>query len=134
MSADPRAHAAAVELILEAHVGADRVFAWGEVPGLDDNPGETPPLCVLLQVARANRPALQMGRTSGRTSWRIAARAVGRNADECRWVLDRISQALSGTRVPVGPDASTPVQFESADDAGPDDGCMSALTTWTYST
>lgn len=65
-----------------------------------------------------------------RRGWRITVRSVGiviDNAREMRRLAD-----VEGARLVVDGKTSTPIQFESADPIGEDDGRWSGLTTYTY--
>jgi hypothetical protein len=63
--------------------------------------------------------------------FRITARQVARvyqNAQNLR----AMSAGLEGAVLTIGGATTTPLEFESADPIGPDDGWFSGLETWTY--
>lgn len=70
--------------------------------------------------------------TTTRRGWRITARAVGITISNAREMRKRAATQLEGARVTVDGKTSTPIQFESADPIGEDDGRWSGLTTYTY--
>lgn len=67
-----------------------------------------------------------------RRGWRITARAVGITVSNARQMRKLAATSLEGARVVVDGKTSTPIQFESADPIGEDDGRWSGLTTYTY--
>lgn len=129
---DTRPHAAAVKAALEATVGADRVFEYGEVPGADNNPGELPPIFVLITVERRTGALTRAGAYAKASGWRVTARAVGRSISECRWTLAKISTALDEQRLTIGGNTTTPIQYESGQAPELDEGRFSALDVYTY--
>lgn len=72
--------------------------------------------------------------STGRAGWRITTRAVGKTVTNAREMRKRARTALLYQRVTVAGEESTPIQFESGEPIGEDDGWFSGLTTWTYST
>lgn len=70
--------------------------------------------------------------STGRTGYRIATRVVAKREVNAQRLRDRVDTALRSQRVAAI--STTPVQFETEDPIGDDDGWFSGLTTWTYST
>lgn len=129
---DERLHAAALEAAIKAHLGPWEVYEYGQVPGLDGNAGEQPPMYVLLQVERRHLPPTHGSRRPLRTGWRVSVRGVGTTADECRWVLLRITRALDGVRLAIGGRQSTPLEHEPGNAPEPGNTRVEALLRFTY--
>ena len=115
------------------------IYEYGMVPGDQNQPDETlrdatpPPIYAVLALER--RYTGSLNRMSGRPSrsgWRASFRTVGRTPNEARWARLQISMALDGVRVTVGAEISTPIEFESDTEIGPDNGKLSGSTVWTY--
>lgn len=128
---DTRDHVAALTAAL-AHPELP-VFEYGEVPGLNGNPGSTPDQYVLLQVERRTVPNVRMVGLASRTGWRITVRPVAPDATRCRWALNHVSTRLEGCTLSVGGFDSIPLQHETTDSVTPDEGLFSAVARWTYS-
>ncbi|HKY58305.1 MAG TPA: hypothetical protein VJL80_09730 [Aeromicrobium sp.] len=134
---DERIHRDVLEPLLRAALGVEpvtgdqRLYDYGEVPGADGNDGVLPSVYVLLTVERRYVGPRRAGR-AGRSGWRITARYVGRNVDEARWALDKVTDAIDEARLTIGGYVSTPVTHESSTAIEPDDGRFSGLTVWTY--
>ena len=128
---DERQHFAALATALTSKLGADRVYAYGKVPGSDGNAGTLPPIYVLLAVERRFAPESRQGR-AGRSGWRVTTRYVGRSVAEAGWAALQVQKALDEVRVTIDGHASTPVTFESQESIDPDNGRFSGLTSWTY--
>lgn len=133
-SLDERPHAEAISAAIKAHLGPHNVYGYGEVPGLDGNPGTVPPIYVLLQVSRRHVPTTRSVRRASRAGWRTSLRAVGRTDDECRWAMNKVSLALDSQRLVVGGRVTSPIQHETSDEPDPDSGRHSALVRFTYTT
>jgi hypothetical protein len=80
---------------------------------------------------RGGAPLRSPGST-GRRGWRIATRQVGTTVSNAREMRKRTHEALEFVRLTVGGDQTTPIQFDSAEQIGEDDGYWSGLETWTY--
>lgn len=128
---DVREHRAVLTQLIEARLGAGLVFAYGEVPGLDDNEGETPPIHVLLTVERRYADPRYAGR-AGVSGWRATTRCVGTVTDEADWAMFQVTTALDEIRLSIDGHTSTPVTHESTTAPEPDDGMVSGLLVWTY--
>lgn len=131
---DERAHAAALSAAVAANIGAWGVYGYGEVPGMNGNPGSIPEIYVLLQVERTFLPATRQSRLASRTGWRAVVRGVGSTPTEMRWAMNRIHLSLDSQRLTVDGFTSTPVAFESGgeDDDPRTDGRCSAFARYTY--
>jgi hypothetical protein len=120
-------HATAVLAALNAELAASmRAYDY------DDLPTTRPANYVEVTVSRrAGGPNRNPGST-GRSGWRITTRPVSTTVSNAREMRKRVATALLFNRVTVGGDQSTPIQFETEDPIGPDDGWYSGLSTWTY--
>lgn len=83
-----------------------------------------------------SRRAGVANRANGRTllgGWRATTRAVSSvgvyNAQRSE---EKVRLGVEFKRLSVGGKTSTPVQFETSDAVGPDDGAWSGLSAWTY--
>jgi hypothetical protein len=63
--------------------------------------------------------------------YRATARQVGKTVSNARNLRAK-SAGLEGVSLTVGSATTTPVEFESAEPIGPDDGWFSGLETWTF--
>lgn len=70
--------------------------------------------------------------STGRRGWRITTRVVGDYASNAQEIRKRVDTGLRYVRLTVDGATTTPIQFESEDPIGEDDGWFSGLTTWTY--
>lgn len=135
---DERGHAAAVAALIQAAFTAlnpawtETVFDFGGVPGQNQNSGTVPDLFVALQVERRFVPNVRMVALASRSSWRIAARYVGRSVNNARLAGLVVTNALDGQRLTITGATSTPVLLESATSIQPDDGMFSGTSSWTY--
>lgn len=116
-----------VEGVLAAFNATDTV-AYGR----DDLPDLLPPAYIEIQVSRRFGGTL---RCSGETDWRLIrvnARAVGQTLAGAYEMWDRID-ALENRMLTVGDEITTPLQFETDDDAiEPDDGWYSGSKSLAY--
>jgi hypothetical protein len=65
------------------------------------------------------------------TLYRGTTRAVAKNVTTAR-EMRRRAASLEGTTITVGGIVSTPIQFETEEPIGLDEGYQSGLTTWTW--
>lgn len=85
-----------------------------------------------VQVSVARRFAeSKRGGAVSRAPFRLQTRPVGNTVTNARNIHQRVFLALQDVRITADGETSTPVDMESADDIGPDDGKFSGLTTWT---
>lgn len=70
------------------------------------------------------------GERDGRL-YRATARQVAKTVSNARNLRTK-SAGLEGVMLTVGSATTTPLEFESADSIGPDDGWFSGLETWTF--
>jgi hypothetical protein len=70
------------------------------------------------------------GEREGRL-WRITTRQVSKRLQAAQNLRAKLD-ALEGAVLTIGGETTTPVEFETADPIGPDDGWWSGLETWTY--
>ena len=86
-----------------------------------------------VQVSAARRFAeVKRAGVAAQSPWRLQTRPVGNTVTNTRNIHQRVFIALSGVRITADGQTSTPLDMESADDIGPDDGKFSGLTTWTF--
>ena len=71
------------------------------------------------------------GESPTTTLMRVTVRAVAKTVSNAR-EMRRRAQLLEGTTVVVVGVSSTPIQFETAETIGEDDGWYSGLSTYTY--
>lgn len=128
---DIREHRAVLTTLIEARLGAGLVFAYGEVPGLDNNEGQTPPIFALLTVERRYADPRFAGR-AGVSGWRAITRCVGTATAEVEWAMFQVTTALDELRLSIAGHTSTPVTHESTTAPELDDGMVSGLLVWTY--
>lgn len=125
---DEQLHAAAIIARLNATLPAS-VRAYDS----DDVPDVKPDKYVEVIVTRRFGANL---RSSGRTAaagWRVACRSVDQTSvANARHTANYVRTALEFYRVTVSSKKSTPIQFETEDPIGPDDGWYSGLSSWTY--
>lgn len=129
---DERVHWDVVAAALEAEVGTGRVFKYGDVPGLDGNAGDIPPIFVLLTVQRRYTSTERLSARHSRSGWRVSTRYVGRTVDEAAWAALRTAQALDDMRLFIGTHTSTPIHHESTQSIKPDGARLSGSSSWTY--
>lgn len=70
------------------------------------------------------------GERDGRL-YRATARQVSKTVSNARNLRTK-SAGLEGVMLTVGSATTTPVEFETADPIGPDDGWFSGLESWTF--
>jgi hypothetical protein len=100
---------------------------------LDELPATRPDNYVEVTVSR--RFGGQQRNTAQATTqgWRITTRSVSSvSVFNARKNAETVRAALEFARLSVGGSTTTPVQFETAETVGDDDGWWSGLTTWTY--
>ena len=134
---DERAHDDVIRPLLADELGTEpngdeRIYAYGQVPGLDNNPGVVPGIHALLVIERRYAPPALMVARAGTSGWRVTVRGVGRTVDEARWAMNAATRALEGRRLSIEGVMSTPLTLEVAQMVEPDDGRFSGLATWTY--
>lgn len=130
MSIDTRDHARAIATAVSATNLP--LYDYGKVPGADGNPGTLPDIYCLTTVERRAGLPVRRVATTGRTGWRATFRVVGRTVDEVRWGLKQVSDALDSQRLTINGVETTPIQTESEQAPGPDEGRQSGLSSWIY--
>lgn len=117
-------HAAAVIAALDAA---------GAAPyDIDDVPDTLPAHYTEVYVSRRFGGEPRNAGAKGSTGWRIAVRVVAKTVTNARLLRAKVSAALDDVRLTVDGEPTTPVQFEGAEEIGPDDGWFSGLSTYTY--
>lgn len=109
-----------------AHLGTLNAAAYD----LDDVPTPLPGYYTEVTVSRRFGGNQRCGRTTP-TLYRATTRAVAKTLSSAREVQRRAAQ-VEGARITVDGNASTPIQFETAETIGADDGYYSGLTAWTF--
>lgn len=84
-----------------------------------------------VTVERRFGGTLRGSNESPTEAYRITARSVAKTVSNAREMRRRAMQ-LEGTVLTIDGAETTPVEFESADPIGPDDGWYSGLLTLTY--
>ncbi len=127
MSIDQRAHATAIRSALDAGITPDHSY------DVDDLPAERPTRYVEVYLTRRFIPATRNGGTSGITAWRLLARTVDQTSvDNARLLQSKVATVLNEQSLTIAGGLTTPIQFESEEPIGPDDGWYSGATAWTY--
>jgi hypothetical protein len=134
---DEREHDATIRPLLADALGTEdngdaRIYAYGEVPGMDGNPGTVPAIYALLVIERRYVPPGLMVARANRSGWRVTVRGVGRTVNEARWAITKATRTLEDRRLQIAGATSTPLILEVAQLVEPDDGRFSGLATWTY--
>ena len=117
-------HAAAVIAALKAANAAPY--------DLDEIPSTLPTYYTEVTVTRRFGGVQRNSAQTGTQSYRITTRAVAKTVSNAREMRKRTQAALNEARLTIGGRTSTPIQFETEDVIGPDDGYYSGLTAWTY--
>ena len=121
-------HAAAVIAVLNAALPA-------AVRAYDSDAVPTTPPAKYVEVTVSRRFG-GTRRSSGNTAtggWRITTRVIDQNSiTNARLTANTVRTALEFVRLSIGTKTSTPVQFETAEVIGPDDGWWSGMTAYTY--
>lgn len=94
-----------------------------------------PPVQYLeLTVERRVGGVQRISSAIGSTAWRITSRAVGRTVAGAREVRRRSADIERSVITITSGLTTTPVDLESQDPIGPDEGWWSGLTTYTFTT
>lgn len=109
-----------------------KLSALGGVPfDLDEVPSRPPDNYTQVTVTRRfGGEQRSSGERDGRL-YRATTRQVGKTVSNARNLRTK-SAGLEGAVLTIGSATSTPIEFETADDIGPDDGWFSGLETWTF--
>ena len=100
---------------------------------LNDVPSPRPAEYVTALLLRRQGARLNTGGSTGVVGYRLLVRAVSRTSpDNVRKSLETCRAALEFKRLTVGTQTSTPVQFETEDDMGSDDGWFAAYVDYTF--
>ena len=102
-------------MIAVAGALAGAIFDFGDIPGVDGNPGTLPRLYGLLECQRMPLEALHASRLATRSAWRVTARSVGSTADEARWVAKQFASAFDSARLTIEGFESTPLFHEETE-------------------
>lgn len=99
---------------------------------LDDVPEPLPTAYAELTLSRRFGTATRLPGRQSRTGWRITTRAVAKGVTNARLVHEKTRQALEDARLDIGGVLTSPIQFETEEPVGDDDGWFSGLISWTY--
>lgn len=109
-----------------------RLTALGAVPyDYDDLPAKRPDWYTEVTVTRRfGGEQRGSGERDGRF-YRATTRQVAKTVSNARNLRTK-SAALEDSTLTVGSETTTPIEFETAEVIGPDDGWYSGLETWTF--
>lgn len=100
---------------------------------LDKVPSPRPAEYVTALLVRRSGARLNSGGTTGIVGYRLRVRAVSQTQTaNVRKSLETCRAALEFKRLTVGSQRSTPIQFETEDDMGGDDGWFAAYVDYTF--
>ena len=128
---DEREHLAALKALVVAQPQTFPVHGFDDVPGTYANGGDLPPVWASLGVERRYVEVERSAGGTSRSGWRVSARGLGRDEDECRLVMFTVSRAFEQQLVTVD-GASGLLRFESSTNPRYDDGRFWADAFWTY--
>lgn len=126
MSATQEQHATAVLAALNAALAPKQAYEY------DTLPTTRPAEYVEATVSRRFGGESRLSAQKGTTGWRVTTRAVAQTVSNARLLAQKATQALEDVSLTVDGKSTTPIQFETEDPIGPDDGWYSGLVTWTY--
>lgn len=125
--ATERQHAAAVVAAVNAALANRTAYEPDEVPAT------RPTEYVEVTVTRRFGGESRLPGRKGTTGWRITTRPVSQSSlTDCQVMAEGVRTGLEDVFLSVAGETTSPVQFESAEPIGPDDGWFSGLSTWTY--
>lgn len=116
-------HAAAVVAALNS--------AGAHAYDYDDVPASPPDFYTQVAVSRRFGGTRRGSGEPVGQFYRILERAVANTVSNARNLRAK-TDALEGTVLTIGGQTTTPIEFESAQPIGPDDGWFSGARTWTY--
>lgn len=119
-------HALAVIAALNAANAA--AYDIDDLKGMTTLPAQYTEVTISRRFGAPNRN----NGSTGRSGWRVTARTVAKTVSNAREMRKRARAGLEFARLTVDGAQSTPVQFESEDPIGDDDGLYSGLTTYVY--
>ena len=100
---------------------------------VDEDPGSRPDDYVEMTLVRRFGGEVREHGGKGTTGWRLLTRYVSRSyLDNVRAMRELVRGALEETPLVVGDETTTPVEFETGEAAGDDEGWFSALDSWTW--
>lgn len=98
---------------------------------LGDVPATPPPHYTEITVTRRFGGERRLSGLRDGQLYRITARQVAKTYQPAQNLRAK-SAGIEGTTLTIGGATTTPIEFESADPIGTDDGWFSGLETWTY--
>lgn len=120
-------HAAAILALLNA--GNAAAYEIDKIKGFGAN---LPPQYNEVTLSWRFGGLLRLSARPGNDGYRFTTRAVARLLVSARRVQQAADDALTGKRLMIAGQLSSPIQRESRDAFAEDSGWYSALTTWTY--
>lgn len=109
-----------------------RLTALGAIPyDYDELPKPLPDNFTTVTVSRRYGGVQRYSGDRDGRLYRAAIRQVGKTVSNARNLRTK-SAGLEGVALTVGSAVTTPLEFETADPIGPDDGWFSGLETWTF--
>jgi hypothetical protein len=120
-------HAAAYIAALNTNLaGSATAYDYDEIPATLPNR--------YVEVTVSRRYGGEMrGEKPTTNLFRATTRVVAKSVSDARELRRRVS-LIEGTYLTVGGVNTTPIQFETDEPIGPDDGYYSGLTQWTWAT
>lgn len=111
----------------------DAALAPRKAYDLDKVPSPRPPQYVEITLSRMFGGEQRACGGIATVGYRLTVRAVSQSTvSSVRTDLEKCRAALEFNRLTVGGKTSTPIQFETEDPAGYDDGWFSGLLTFTF--
>lgn len=121
-----QAHAVAIEALLDAVVDPKGAFEYDAVPS------PRPTRYIEFGISRRFGGEPRTSSRKATTGYRLSVRAVADTIKDARTMHEKARAALEGIRVTVDGRVSTPIQFETEEEVGPDDGKFSGHIAYTY--
>lgn len=122
-----QAQAAAVLTAINAAISPKLAYDYDTVPS------PRPDDYIEVGIIRVFGGAQRQSGQKGRTGYRILVRSISRDVFNARLMHDRAMGALEDLFLPVA-GKQTPIQFETSEPIGPDDGWFSGYSSYTYTT
>lgn len=130
MTLDARTHATAIKAALSSLPVT--VYEYDNVPGSNGNGGTVPQNFLILAVERRFGGNLRNSARSSVSGWRFSLRSVGATVSNARKLLADSAALLNESRLTVGGESTTRIQYESGQAPAWDDGHYSAVDFYVY--
>lgn len=99
---------------------------------IDDLPAVRPADYIEVTVSRRFGGEQRNSGHKTTSGYRVTTRAVGETVTNARTLHGHARTALEFKMLTVSGEHTSPIQFESEEPVGPDDGAFSGLLSWTY--